>query len=638
MASKRIYYDTSKITTNQMGQVVDEIMSTISSQRKNFERRWYDNNFFDDGHHFRYLSRSQNKIVDLSDRSTLYAPMRAIPKSSRQIRGVANLLVSRDLTPVVYPEKVNQMAFPDEQLYKMAVEESKRVAKLEGHWLEEEFRQQDIKSKLMQMVVLAAKNSVSYLHIFPDSEREKIRTVVRDAFDVYLLGNNTDIEDVPAIIIGYPKTVSEIKANEAFDPEQLAKINPDNRHASSEIKEAYMKSRYGREQNDDTQATIILKEAIIKEHLNANNRERIRSQENGKDILGNKKEGDVVYRQAFVAGNIELLDTYLDIPSYPLVPFTFEPGPLYQVPLIERLMPSNKSLDAIVSRIERHAHTMTVGAWIKRQGEQFDISNAAGGQIIEYDSVPPQQAQVAPLPAHLFNFIGLLNSFIEEQGVSTSTLAKLPPGIKAAKAIESLKESEFANLVIANEMYKKTIQQIAEKMLDLADRYFVTPQTVALLEKGEPQYFDIIGKTALDKRKQLKVPPGEDVIPVSKEHKVEIEIQNGLGYTREGQKAAAKELGDYMIQLGQLGMLPPEAITGFVRKLLETYEFGPTEDVMEPLEKYMQEGQLTDQQMDKIKVAIAEVLKDVGYGQDTAEEDIQKTKIGVAEALQDIAG
>src|SRR3990167_6943572 len=107
------YYSTNTVKTEDIGQVVDEIMRIQYDKRRGFERRWYDNNFFDDGYHFRYLSRSENKIVDLSERQSIYAPMRAIPKASRQIRGVANLLMSQDPIPIVYPEEVSKSQFPD---------------------------------------------------------------------------------------------------------------------------------------------------------------------------------------------------------------------------------------------------------------------------------------------------------------------------------------------------------------------------------------------------------------------------------------------------------------------------------------------------------------------------------------------
>lgn len=629
-------YSTSNVPNADMGQVIDQLMNVVKDQRRPHERRWYDNQFFYDGYHFRYLSRQQNKIVDLSERSTLWAPMRAIPKASRQIDGVSNLLVSQNYIPVVYPEKIYKQAFPDPNEYQMAMEEAKRIAKTSGHWVSEEFKEQHITEKIAHMVMLTGLQSVSWLQVWPDPVKEAIKTQVYDAFDIHVLGTFTDVEDLPFIIKGVPMLISEIKANENYDPMQLMKISPDNKQASSEIKDAYMRSRYGRDTSSDQTATLILKEAMVKEYLNEENKQRITMQENGMDILEGKKEGDPVYRNVHVAGNIEVYGEYVDLPSYPYVDYRMKPGPIYQTPLIERFIPQNKSYDMLVSRAERFAHTMNVGAWAKKQGEQYKIDNSAGGQVIEYQTTPPVPVPLPSVPGYYFNLMQMIQGNIEEQGVSASTLNKLPAGVKGWQAIESVKESEYANLVIPQQRLKDTMRRIAEKMLDLADKYFITPQTVYYLEKGEPQYFDVAGATAIKKRREMDVPVDGDVVPLKKDYKVDIEVQSGMAYTREGQKAAAKELGDYMLQLAQLGVLPPDVVQIFLQTMLETYHFGPTAEVMDAMKDVAGQGSLTDQQIDAVKVAVLEVLKDAGVVGPGAEEKlVESTKVGVVEALRD---
>ncbi len=142
---------TAKVRTENIGQIIDNLSQWGKDQRRNFERHWYDNNFFDDGYHYRFLQRSTNKIIDLSERSTIYVPKRAIPKASRQIRGVANLLVTSDPTPVIYPERVSESQYPPQRqtdpmtgqtilipnpAIEQARQEAKRVAKGSGHWVE----------------------------------------------------------------------------------------------------------------------------------------------------------------------------------------------------------------------------------------------------------------------------------------------------------------------------------------------------------------------------------------------------------------------------------------------------------------------------------------------------------------------
>ena len=633
------------ITTDKIGQFVYELINYASTERRSFERRWYDNNFFDDGYHYRYLQRTTNKIVDLSDRSNMYNPMRAVPKASRQIRGMANLLVANDPTPVVFPERVLKSRFIDKfsgqlnkDTYQLALNIAKEAAKKRGYWLEQEFAHQELAEKIAFMVILAAKHGVSWLQIWPDAVEEQIKTQVYDAFDVYVVGSMTDPEDSPFMGKGVKRLISQIKVDEKFDPEQTAKITPDNKRASSEIKEAYLNSRYGKESNPDAAASIIQNELYIKEYLNDEIRGRINAQDDADKILKGKEDGDMVMRQVFTAGNIWLRDRYVNLNHYPFVDFRFEPGNIYQVPLIERFIPQNKSIDAVVSRIEKFTHTMAVGAYMKRSGEQTKITNDAGGQVLEYEQTPPAQLQLATMPQYVFEFLSYLGALIDEQGVSLSTLNKLPTGVKAASAIESMKESEYSNLVIASRRVKRTLQTISERMLEIADEYFVTPQEIEYLDKGNPDYFQVIGMSALEGRRKLKVETPEDVIPIKKDLKVDIEIQNGAAYTREGKRALAKQIMDTMLQYYQMGIIPPESVKVAFEQWLQDYGFGATSEFMDKWQEGAANGTLTDANMKQIKTSIMEVMGDLIKAGvfPTPQQRIQETKVATAETMKDV--
>ena len=136
---------------------------------------------------------------------------------------------------------------------------------------------QDIETTFLMRLFQKVKRCVSILQscllgvLWPDAVKEKIITQVYDAFDIFLWGSLTDIYDSPMMIKATPRLISEIKADERFDQAQLAKINPDNRQASSDIKEAYMSARFGKGVSSDAIATVIQKEAYIKEYLNKQN-------------------------------------------------------------------------------------------------------------------------------------------------------------------------------------------------------------------------------------------------------------------------------------------------------------------------------------------------------------------------------
>lgn len=635
MADK-IKVDTSKIETHDIASMVDVMQQKAQAERLRFSRRWYDNNFFDDGYHFRYISRTTGRIVDLSQRDSMQMPKRVVPKASRQVRGLASLILSQDFIPLIKPERVSQINYPTPQEYEMALKQAKDKAKRVGHWLESEWESQELKDKLSRMVILTLKHGISFLQIWPDEVEEKIRSTVYDAFEIYLDANHDSIYDSPFIGKAIPKSIREIKANEAFDSKQLELIHPDNKYASDEIKEAYLSSRFGKSnQPSDATATLILKEWFIKETLCADNIRKIREQENGKDILSKKDKGDTVIRQVFSAGGIWLKDSYVDLPDYPFVDLRWESGPIYQTPVIERFISSNKALDTIMARLETFLHTMNVGVWLKRKGEEFKISNVSGGLVAEYAQTPPQQMPLTSVPSSVFNFIDLLNSFIEEQGVSTSALGKLPSGVKAWRAIESLKQSEFANLYMPLEQVKKTIKGISEKMLDIAADYFVTPQSVTRMDGNNTDYFDVIGERGVEARRKIKEPIAGDIVPLKKDYEVQVDVQSGLGFTDEGKKGRMMEIMDYMVQMSQAGIVDPQVVRQAMKKMLEVYQYGPTEEMMEALDQPA--PIINEDMLSQIKLAVAETLKDVGYQPPRSEEErIMETKVGVVEAVKDL--
>lgn len=634
----RIEKNTSRTDTKNIAMDIDSMVTFANATRKHYARNWYNNNFFDDGYHLRSISRTTGRIIDLSNRATMFSPRRAIPKAARQIRGMTNLILSQDFVPIVRPEQTTQVNYPQQEEYQQAKQSAKLVAKRSGHWLTEEWKKQELDIKLAQMLMLTMKNYVSYIQVWPDAIEEAIRTQVYDAFDIYVMSSVTSIYDSPFLIKVTPKLISELKANENFDKDQLDKISPDNRMASDDIKEAYLISQHGKSgEGSDYAATLLQKEAFLKEYISDDNIGRIRKSPDGDKILEDKKKGDPVIRHVFSAGKVWLLDEYVNLPDYPFVDLRLEPGPMYGISQIERFIPQNKSLDSVVSRVERYIHTMNVGVWQVRKGENFKISNVAGGLKAEYDKVPPQQGQLAPIPAHVMHFIQLMEGFIEEQGVTTSS-GKIPKGVKAWGAIESLKAGEFANLYIAIKQLKNCIGRISEKMFDIADKHFINKQTILRLEKGEPDYFDIVGQAGIEARKGIDEADNmEDVVPIKKDYKVDIQIESGLGYTDEGKKGRMMEVANFMLGLAKEGLLPQPAVKAVVERLIEVYKFGPTAEMMDALDE-VGAGELSENQIQQQKVALIEVLKDAkkaGLFDPDEKKHLEISKMGSLEAMKD---
>lgn len=633
---------TSGTDSDAMGQAVEDMVDQAITRRRSHERRWYDNNFFDDGYHFRVVSRKTGRVVDHIDKQSGYVE-RAIPRASRQIRGVSNLLFTAEPYPVVYPKRISMSEYTqqgqfNEEAYKQAMEQAKQVARKQGIWLSNEWQdEQDLFTKIIDMILLGSKNSVGWIQVYSDTQKQKIITEVFDAFEIVCFGDRRDIDDLPFITKTKPMDLKEIKTSSLFKEDKVAKLTPDNKYATSEIKDAYMRSRFGSKGGEkNSSESVVVKETFIKEYLSEDNWKQAIKLSEGTGAMEGKSLGDCIMRQIFSASGITLNDNYVDYDTYPFAEFRMEPGPLYQVPFIERFIPQNKSVDVIVTRLEKFVNAMVVGVYQKRKGENMQISNIPGGQVIEYEQSPMTQMNPTSPGNAPFQVIELLNQYIEEQGASTAALNNIPGGVKSGVAIESVKATEYANLKIPTLMLKKTIKRIAELMLERADKDFLEPVEVSSMEDGEPMYFDVIGQRGMELSKKVNKELPEDVIPLNRKTKIRIEIEAGLGLTMEGKKDSAKQLIEYFTRLYELGFLSAEAMSMMVKRYVETLGYGSTEELMEAIENGITQGQMSEQQIKQMQIAIAQVLQDTGaVGPEADEKMVTSTKVGTLEAMKD---
>lgn len=627
--------------SESVGQAVEEMVGAALLRRRPHERRWYDNNFFDDGYHFRTVSKRTGQVIDHVNRTNGYVE-RAIPRASRQLRGVSNLLFSAEPYPVVYPRRIVKEQFMmdgvlNEQAFLKAQDDAKTVARKQGIWLSTEWEdEQHLFTKLLDMFMLAGKNSISYLQVSSDTHNQKIITEVFDAFDIILYGDYRSLSAVPFVTKAKSMDIKEVKTSPLFDESKVEDLSPDNKYATSEIKDAYMRARYGTKVQAENQSSVIVKETFIKEFLDEENWKRAvdLGQDNG--ALEGKSKGDQVMRHVFSAGGVTLRDEYIDYDNYPFAEFRFEPGALYQVPFIERFIPQNKSLDIIVTRLEKWISSMVVGVYQGMKGENFQVSNFPGGQYIEYQNKPLEQMPLSNPGAAPFQMIELLNKYIEEQGASTSVLGQIPAGVKAAGAIENLQQSEYANLKMGTLMLKRCIKGIAQLMLERAHKDILQPIEVSTEQDGEPDYFDVIGQRGMELSEKVGKKLPESIVVLDKKAKVRIDIEPGLGLTMEGKKTAMKSIVEDLIVLYEKGFVNPEALSQVIKKYLETYGYGSTQEFMEAMDDGVTAGQMTDNQIKQVQVAVLQAMKDAGVvGKQAEDRLVMASKVGTLESLKD---
>lgn len=641
MILDKLAQEFSKTNSDHIGMAVEQMVNDAILRRRPHERRWFDNNFFDDGYHFRVVSRKTGRIID-HIQSGQYVE-RAIPRASRQIRGVTNLLFAAEPYPIVYPERITQENYRDKMTgqvnipaYQMALEQAKQTARKRGMWLSTEWdEEQDLPIKLIDALLLSAKNAISWIQIYSDTNKQRICTDVYDAFDVIVYGDRREVKDLPFMIKTCDMDLVDVLSDKRFDPAKVAELTPDNRYATSEIKEAYMRVRYGPKIGENKQNTIIVKESFMKEILSDDNWKDAVKMGSDTGAMEGKSKGDQIMRHPFSAGGVTLSDEYVDYDEYPLVPIRFEPGPLYQVPFIERFIPQNKSLDIIVTRLEKWVNAMIIGVYQKRKGENYQVSNFPGGQLLEYETTPLSQMNMSSVGNTPFNVVEMLDKYIDEQGATTAGGMNVPTGIKSGVAIESVKATEYANLKISTLMLKKSIKEISERMLERADKDYLEPHEVSYLQDGEPQYFDVIGQRGMQLSQKINKTLPQDIISIPKKLKVRIEMEPGLGLTMQGKKEAMQNIMDYLLKMVEKGMVAAEPMKQAIKVFMETFGYGSTQEFMEAMEQNPS-GDIEENTLTKMKIAMVTAMKDAGVAGPEAEQRlVDSTKVGVVEALKD---
>ncbi len=147
--------------------------------------------------------------------------------------------------------------------------------------------------------------------------------------------------------------------------------------------------------------------------------------------------------------------------------------------------------------------------------------------------------------------------------------------------------------------------------------------------------FSVIGDRAAQARKSLKVETPGDLVTLSRDSIVEIEIEQGMAYTKEGQKATMQEVMNTMIELLKTQAIPPQAIQTVAQKYLETLQFGSTEEFMTDIDEAFKNGpNLTQQQLTMVKTAVLQALKEAEeIGPAADKTKVMAAKVGTLEAL-----
>lgn len=629
--------------TREVGAWVEGSVFQAIMRRRAWERRWYNNNWFDDGLHFRVMSKRTGQIIDHVQRQSGFIE-RAIPRASKQIRGIGALLLTPDYYPVVYPKRVIEDDFRnkvtgqvDQAAYQKEQQQAEEMAKKQGIFLQTTWEDElQLELKLSDMILLSLKNGISYLQVYTDPRTKRVTANVRDAFDVIHYGDSRELDDVPFVTVTEPMDFNEVITNPMFDEERRAEISPDNLYATSEIKEAYMRARMGSKLNAQGLNTVIVKETYMKEYLSDSNWDLAKKLGEETGAMEGKSKGDMIMRHPFTVGGVTLKDEYIDYDNYPFAELRMESGYLYQVPVMERFIPLNKSQDIVTTRIEKWINTMVTGIYRVRKGENLIINNLPGGQKVEYEGTPPDQMNITSVGTTPFQFMEMTDKYIEEQGISSNNVSQLPNNI-ANNTIENIQQQEYTNLRFATARLKACVTRIGELCMERADKEYIKPVEVSYKEDNKVNYFSVIGTRGKKAHDKVSKSLPNDIVTLNRKAKIRVEADQGFGLTQDGRRQAMNDLMKTMTQLYQEGFLAPQAMSMLVKRYVEEYGYGSTEEFMDAVEQGVTQGQMSQTQINQMKIALLQVLKDTKTaGPEHEKSLVDSTKLGALQTMKDV--
>jgi hypothetical protein len=433
--------------------------------------------------------------------------------------------------------------------------------------------------KQADLVLYALKFPVAFWEFYPADDGYSIGCNTYDAFDILFKPDVESIYDSPVLFKDFEKTPEEIKANPDYEITEELFISPET--YASELKSLRYSEKFGYKSGSGKKSTVTLKEAWIQEWYKEVTVKDVDTgmvdPMSGQPVMEQVKEEHRKKRirvVTYVAGMKDpLRNVVTPFDNFPFVQYSPKSGPLYQPSLLEKVISANKSLDLIVSGIEQFMHTMNKGRWLKHRNAYMSKVYNETGQVIEWDVEKPELVPQQSIPSFFFTHLANLEKWIEEQTVNSATLGRNPKGVRAYKAIESLKSSDMSNQAVAITRLETALERSAEIILEIADKYFDKPQTVHRMNKEVPDYFQVMGERYMDENTQ-------GVVPLSSKTKVNVSVESGLSYTEEGKRQT-------LLELFYAGLLNKETV-------LEGFKFGNVGEILKKVEEEQAQMSLVD--------------------------------------------
>jgi len=506
--------------------------------------RWYLSDNFWENNHF------VKQVNQLGQLEPIKFPkgiqVRPIPRAKKQIKSLVNLVVSRDPRWVIYPQPGMDAALTEK------FDENARGV---SEWMDALWYFLGLRRQIRKLVSHGFRYNVGYAEIGGDADGN----IFLDTYEPYDIWHEMGIGELResswlrkgvSRTLEYIKNVKDAEGEPLYDPEVTARLKPSDRLALSDWKNIKLREQ-GR-----GHTTAITDPRVARQFLN--------------EIW--VKSGDTFDLITECEGEI-LREDKTELTEIPFVAYTPQEGPLYQPSPFDDLIPLNRGIDIIAAMIEGYARTVGVARLLKPKLSKVERVLNENGEMIEYEGPnPPTWMQPGPTPTVATDMVEILKGFMDEIGTSVISFGKIPPGVKAYRALESLQNAEFQNQQTSIDRLSDTLSEIAQKILECGDRYFKEPVDVNYIgREGTRQSLKLVSGVSMAAEN-----PQSDAIPISSKYGVKVEIESGLAYTAEGKR-------DTLLQLGDKGYLPKEEV-------LKGFKFSNVNEILEKLQEEKAHG------------------------------------------------
>lgn len=514
-----------------------EIIRNLRKSKDNMLARWMINRAFYENSHFTMGELDkQGNVVKISGKK----PYREIPLATDQIDGMRNMLLANKPEPYIYPDDkiVSQAEMDDDKFRQMVDAEINVWGKAIEYLLEEEIKLKTILKTLTKNTLLY---STSYIQTYHDGDKYCMDAY--DVFDISIYPTIKKIDDYPYLVKHIAKPLKSLKLSKRYkdiDFDKLKERLTENKYFSDEMKNSLYAGKFGYADPE----TVIIDELYALEDA-----------------------GLAVYSYI----HDELIDaqapTETKLKKMPFSMFLSGEEP-YEMAMIEKFIPLNKTLDVLITKLERRVKRLDGGRLAIQSSEPIKIVKTSDGEFIRYKRTAPTQLPEENYPSTLINLIGIIQQLFSSLGVNAAvSSAGIPKGVEAWRAIESLKQSDYGKMENITQNLGECLTDATEKLVELVSVTEVTPRNIVIPKTN--QRISIVGSAG----KNLA---GEGTLVFNANKRLKVSIESGLTHTPE----AKREL---VIQLVGAQLLPRELA-------VEMLKIGNTREIMDKLNQDLVAG------------------------------------------------